>query len=132
MLTDWTTVAGVDGSGLLALVTGAATAEGIHLATLGYEVFVTHPDATSVDDAEAPSHVHHVVAPDVLPEAWPGRFDLVVALDGAPPVAAVAPQGLVLVVADEATELDGLRVLATEEVRELGEVRTRTVLARLD
>ena len=32
VLTDWTTSAGVDGTGLLALVLGGATAEAIHLA----------------------------------------------------------------------------------------------------
>ncbi|MGA8851743.1 MAG: hypothetical protein WB508_08490, partial [Aeromicrobium sp.] len=60
LLTDWTTSAGVDGTGLLALVLGGATPEGIHLATLGYETFVLHVDDSAADAAQQAAHVHHV------------------------------------------------------------------------
>lgn len=93
-LTDWTTVAGLDGTGLLALVTDGADAEAIHLATLGYEVFVLHGASP---DAERPAHVHHVVA-DVgdLPTEWRRRFGLVVTLGATPPVDVVADHGLLV------------------------------------
>lgn len=128
-LTDWTTVAGLDGAGLLALVTGGATAEGIHLATLGYEVFVLHVDDVAAAEAEAPPHVHHVTArADELPAEWTDRFDLVVALDGAVVTSVLAPQGLLLVVADGPVELPGLTSLIAEPIDD-GQVRS--VLARL-
>lgn len=130
VLTDWTTMAGVDGTGLLALVTGGATAEGIHLATLGYEVFVLHSDQAGVDAAESAAHVHPVVASTAaLPDQWSERFDLVVALDGDLPADAVAPQGIALVVATAAVEVIGFTRVVTEQVSD-GE--SRTVLVKLE
>jgi len=130
VLTDWTTTAGVDGTGLLALVTGGATAEGIHLATLGYEVFVLHPDQAAADAAEDAAHVHPVAAaPAALPDEWSERFDLVVALDGDLPSDVVAPQGIALVVAAEPTEVDGFTRVVAEQTPDGG---VRTVLARLE
>ncbi len=101
VLTDWTTSAGVDGTGLLALVLGGATAEGIHLATLGYEVFVLHADDASAAAAETAGHVHHVATdPAGLPEPWHRRFDLVVAIDVPPTPDQVGPAGLLVAVSD--------------------------------
>jgi len=129
VLTDWTTMAGVDGTGLLALVTGGATAEGIHLATLGYEVFVLHTDQEAADAAEQAAHVHPVVAsPVALPDEWTERFDLVVALDGDLPSTAVAPQGVAFVVADEPVHLEGFTRVIDERVADGG---VRTVLVSL-
>lgn len=73
ILTDWTSSSGLAGDGLLALVAGSeVTAEGIHLATLGYEVFVLG----SGDDL---AHVYHVESePAQLPAEWNERFGLVV------------------------------------------------------
>jgi len=125
-------VAGLDGTGLLALVTAGATAEGIHLATLGYEVFVLHASQGDADIAEAAMHVHHVAAEaTALPAAWEGRFALVVALDGAVPEHVVAPQGLVMALADGPLDQTGLTRVVAEEVQEGASVRVRTVLARL-
>ena len=132
MLTDWTTVAGLDGTGLLALVTAGATAEGIHLATLGYEVFVAHSSPEDAEVAEIAAHVHHV-AVDLtdLPAEWAGRFALVAAMDGVVPAQAVAPQGLVVAIADEAVEHDGLTQVVAEPVDDDGSPRVRTVMAAL-
>jgi len=131
-LTDWTTTAGADGAGLLALVTGGATAEGIHLATLGYEVFVLHDNQVSADAAEQASHVHPVVAsPAALPQEWAQRFDLVVALDGDLPVEAIAPQGLAVVFDDHAAEVDELTTVVAEQVDDGQSRGVRTILARL-
>jgi len=132
VLTDWTTVAGLDGAGLLALVTAGATAEGIHLATLGYEVFVLHVDAADAEAAEEAAHVHHVgVDVAALPVEWNQRFALIVALDGVVPVGALAPQGLVVAIADTAIEVSGLTQVRAEEVDDDGAMRVRTVLADL-
>ena len=78
LLTDWTTEAGIAGEGLLALVAGDdAVPEAVHLATLGYEVFVL--DAVT-PDADTPPRVHVVdVAPAEVPTPWHDRFALVVA-----------------------------------------------------
>lgn len=136
LLTDWTTSAGVDGTGLLALVLGGATAEGIHLATLGYEVFVLHADDATAEIAESAAHVHHVAADaGGLPEQWHRRFDLVVAIDAAPTVDQVAPAGLLFVVSADAITLpDGLQEVLREEVEnpaQPGVPSVRVVLARL-
>lgn len=136
LLTDWTTSAGVDGAGLLALVLGGATAEGIHLATLGYEAFVLHADETSAEAAEQAAHVHHVVAdPADLPEEWHRRFDLVVALDHQPAVDQVAPAGLLLVVSAAPIPVpEGLEEVLREEIENPADpeaVYERAVLARL-
>ncbi|MGJ9411247.1 hypothetical protein ACHAAC_00935 [Aeromicrobium sp. CF4.19] len=134
LLTDWTTEAGAAGDGLLALVAGPdVTPEGIHLATLGYEVFV-------LGVGEDLSRVHHVeVAADALPEPWHGRFALVVTFD--PSVTAaladtVAEGGLLVVIGPAGAEfaLPGL----TEVRRERGPdpddpalERSRVVAARV-
>lgn len=101
LLTDWTTTAGVSGDGLLALVAAQdAMAEAIHLATLGYEVFVL--DAVTPDDATPPP-VHVVdVAASALPGEWHGRFALVVAdvASSAAAVPCVAEAGLLVVLGD--------------------------------
>lgn len=101
LLTDWTTTAGVAGDGLAALVAAHdAVAEAIHLATLGYEVFVL--DGTTSDDATPPPvHVVDVAAAD-LPEAWHGRFALVVAdpASSRAVVPCVAEAGLLVVLGD--------------------------------
>jgi hypothetical protein len=101
LLTDWTTTAGVAGDGLAALVAAHdAVAEAIHLATLGYEVFVL--DGTT-PDAAAPPPVHVVdVAAAALPDAWHGRFALVVADPASAPsvVPCVADAGLLVVLGD--------------------------------
>lgn len=108
LLTDWTTTAGVAGHGLTALVAAHdAVADAIHLATLGYEVFVL--DGTTPDDATPPPvHVVDVAAAD-LPEAWRGRFALVVAdaATSATVVTCVADAGLLVVLGD-APVPDGL------------------------
>lgn len=135
LLTDWTTTAGVAGDGLLALVAGdGVTAEGIHLATLGYEVFVLGPG----DDL---THVHHVDVPaDDLPEVWRDRFALVVTFD-ASPAAALAPVladgGLLVVLAgtDERLDLAGLVEVTRESGPDPDEPdvdRVRVVAARVD
>lgn len=107
LLTDWTTTAGVSGDGLLALVTADdAVAEAIHLATLGYEVFVL--DATTPDDATpAPVHVVPVAAAQV-PAQWHDRFALVVAdpATSRDVVACVAPAGLLVVIGDAPAPAD--------------------------
>lgn len=136
LLTDWTTSAGVDGTGLLALVLGGATAEGIHLATLGYEVFVLHPDDADVEAAEQAAHVHHVAAdPAALPEQWRRRFDLVVAIDTAPAVEQVAEAGLLIMVSAGPIDVpDGLERVQRDEVEDParpGAGLERVVLARL-
>ncbi|MGJ9421607.1 hypothetical protein [Aeromicrobium sp. CF3.5] len=136
LLTDWTTSAGVDGTGLLALVLEGATAEGIHLATLGYEVFVLHADDVSAGAAEQAVHVHHVAGdPAALPEPWRRRFDLVVAIDAAPAVEQVAPAGLLFVVSADSIDVpEGLERVLRDEVEDPGQpgaVLERSVLARL-
>lgn len=132
VLTDWTTVAGLDGTGLLALVTAGASPEGIHLATLGYEVFVLHADQADADAAESAAHVHHVAAEvTALPAEWEGRFALVVALDAVVPDQVVAAQGLVVALADGPLDHPGLTRVVAEEVEDGGTVKVRTVLARL-
>lgn len=136
LLTDWTTNAGVDGTGLLALVLGGATAEGIHLATLGYETFVLHADDAAVEAATQAAHVHHVVAdPAALPEQWYQRFDLVVAIDVAPAVDQVAPAGLVFVTSPDSIAVsDGLSEVlheSAEDPDQPGAVVERIVLVRL-
>ena len=135
LLTDWTTTAGVAGDGLLALVAGdAVTAEGIHLATLGYEVFVLG----SGDDL---THVHHVDLPAAdLPEQWRDRFALVVTFDAAaaPALAPVLADGGLLVVvagADDSVDLAGLVEVARESGADPDEPdadRVRIVAARVD
>lgn len=128
-LTDWTTTAGLDGSGLLALVTSGATAEGIHLATLGYEVFVLHGSQASADAADTAAHVHAVVAdPVALPPEWTDRFDLVVAEHGHVPAGVVAPQGLLVVFSDGPVEVDGLTHVTTDQLEDGGR---RSVWVRL-
>lgn len=101
LLTDWTTTAGVAGDGLAALVTAAdAVAEAIHLATLGYEVFVL--DTVTPDDA-TPPRVHVVpIAADEVPEVWHDRFALVVAdvASSAVVVPCVAEAGLLVVIGE--------------------------------
>lgn len=101
LLTDWTTTAGVSGDGLLALVAAVdAVAEAIHLATLGYEVFVL--DRVTPDDA-TPPRVHVVdVAPSQVPPEWDARFALVVAdvEASAAVVSCVAEAGLLVVLGD--------------------------------
>lgn len=136
LLTDWTTNAGVDGTGLLALVLGGATAEGIHLATLGYETFVLHPDDAAAGSAEQAAHVHPVVAdPAALPGEWTGRFDLVVAIDTAPAVDQVAPSGLLFTTsADPLDAPEGVVEVLGETVEdpaEPGRTIHRAVWARL-
>ncbi len=133
LLTDWTTSAGVDGTGLLALVLGGATAEGIHLATLGYEVFVLHADDVSAEGAEQAVHVHHVAAdPAALPEPWHRRFDLVVAIDTAPAVDQVAAAGLLFVVSAVPIDVpEGFQRVLRDEVEDAGRQGERSVLARL-
>lgn len=115
-LTDWTTSAGVGGDGLLALVAGDdVTPEAIHLATLGFEVFV-------LGEGDDLTHVHHVdMQPGDLPELWHGRFSLVVSYDPAlvAQLAAVLADGaLVAVIGDSDSEIDlsGL----TEVARDAG------------
>lgn len=129
-LTDWTTTAGVDGSGLLALVTGGAAPEAIHLATLGYEAFVLHADQSSADAAEQATHVHHVVAdPESLPAEWSDRFGLVVSMDGQVPGGVVAPQGLVVTFSSGDLDLPGLTHVAAEA---LDDGEQRSVWIKLD
>lgn len=107
LLTDWTTTAGVAGDGLAALVAADdAVADAIHLATLGYEVFVL--DGTTPDDAAPPRvHVVDVAAAD-LPDAWHRRFALVVADAAAsvPAAACVADAGLLVVIGDAPVPAD--------------------------
>ena len=131
LLTDWTTSAGLDGAGLLALVLGGATAEGIHLATLGYETFVLHADEAAAESAEQAAHVHHVAGdPSALPEQWDRRFDLVVAIDAEPAVDQVAAAGLLFVVSASPIPVpDGLAEVLREGVE--APDRQRVVLARL-
>lgn len=136
LLTDWTTAAGLDGSGLLALVAGGRAAEGIHLATLGYETIVIHPDDAAAEAAEQAAHVHHVAAdPADLPAEWILRFDLVLAVDVAPPVEVLAAQGILVALTAAAVETpDGLVEVDHEwgaDPDESGTERHRTVLARL-
>ena len=114
LLTDWTTSAGVAGDGLLALVAGDdVTPEGIHLATLGYEVFVLGVG----DDL---SRVHHVdVAAIDLPQPWHERFALVVTFDpdqAAALVPALADGGLLVVIGADGHDVDlpGLAEVARE------------------
>lgn len=150
LLTDWTTEAGIAGEGLLALVAGDdAVPEAVHLATLGYEVFVL--DAVT-SDADTPPRVHVVdVAPADVPGEWHGRFALVVAdvadagaLPGAL-ASCVAPAGLLLVLGHAPVpsplvdaEVAGLAEVRTEvgpdpDARgDEGADRFRVVLARLD
>lgn len=120
LLTDWTTSAGVDGNGLLALVLGGATAEGIHLATLGYEVFVLHADDASAEAAQRAAHVHHVVADAAaLPGEWDRRFDLVVAIQAEPAVEQVAPAGLAFVISSNPAEAPvGLAEVLRDQVED--------------
>ncbi|GAA2076543.1 hypothetical protein GCM10009821_14800 [Aeromicrobium halocynthiae] len=134
LLTDWTTSAGVAGDGLLALVAGeGVTPEGIHLATLGYEVFVL----AAGDDL---SRVHHVDVPaSELPAPWHERFALVVTFDPEPAAAlaaALADGGLMVVIGVEGHDvaLPGL----AEVTREVGPdpndpavTRYRLVMARV-
>ena len=134
LLTDWTTTAGVAGDGLLALVAGdGVTPEGIHLATLGYEVFVLGAG----DDL---ARVHHVdVAADALPEQWRARFALVVTFDPTlvPPLAStVADGGLVVALGDvgQDVQLAGLAEVLHEQGPDPDEEsveRFRLVAARL-
>lgn len=108
LLTDWTTSAGLDGTGLLALVLDGATPEGIHLATLGYEVFVLHADDAAAGAAEQAAHVHHVASDSsALPAEWSGRFDLVVAIDAVLPVDQLAPAGVLFVASTGSIEAPG-------------------------
>ncbi|MEH3033854.1 MAG: hypothetical protein PGN07_07385 [Aeromicrobium erythreum] len=115
LLTDWTTTAGVAGDGLLALVVGpGTTAEGVHLATLGYEVFV-------LDAGDDLTHVHHVdVAPRDVPDAWYDRFALVVSFGGddLPALVPVLAEGGLLVVLGDAgapLDLSGLVEVTREQ-----------------
>ncbi|MCX6408761.1 MAG: hypothetical protein NTV28_17765 [Propionibacteriales bacterium] len=120
LLTDWTTPAGVAGDGLAALVAAAdSVADAIHLATLGYEVFVLDP---VTPDAAAPPPVHVVdLAAGDLPDAWHGRFALVVAdaATSAQVVPCVAEAGL-LVVVDDAPVPPDLAPGLVEVVVEVG------------
>jgi D-arabinose 1-dehydrogenase-like Zn-dependent alcohol dehydrogenase len=134
LLTDWTTSAGLDGAGLLALVLGGATAEGIHLATLGYEVFVLHADEAAAEAAQQTAHVHHVAADHTgLPDQWRRRFDLVVAIDVPPAVEQVADAGLLLVVGPTVPPAPrGLEEVLREAAVGAGDdARVRAVWARL-
>lgn len=134
LLTDWTTTAGVAGDGLLALVAGdMVTPEGIHLATLGYEVFVLG----SGDDL---ARVHHVdVAAEALPAEWKGRFALVVTFDPSTTAAlagTVAEGGLLVAMGAVGREpdLSGLSEVLREQGPDPDEPTTdrfRLVAARL-
>ncbi len=136
LLTDWTTSAGLDGTGLLALVLGGSTAEGIHLATLGYETFVLHTTDEAAESAEQAAHVHHVVAdPAALPGEWSGRFDLVIALDAPPAPDQVAPAGILFISSTDPVGVptDFAEVISehVEDPEQPGVERWRSVLARL-
>ena len=134
LLTDWTSTAGAAGDGLLALVAGdRVTPEGIHLATLGYEVFVLGVG----DDL---THVHHVDVPaDGLPGVWHDRFALVVTFDAAavPALVPVLAEGgllVVLVDAETSVDLTGLVEVARETGPDPDEPdadRVRVVAARV-
>ena len=139
LLTDWTTTAGLDGAGLLALVVGdAVLPDALHLATLGYEVFAV----TDAGGAEAPGRVHVVdVAPADVPEVWQGRFGLVVVLadlgaDALTAVNACLGVGGVLVVigAGETPDVPGLEPVVVDRGADPQDPRTerfRAVWARL-
>lgn len=134
LLTDWTTSAGVAGDGLLALVAGdGVTPEGIHLATLGYEVFVLGVG----DDL---SRVHHVDVPATeLPPPWRERFALVVTFDpdqAAALVPTLADGGLLVVIGAAGHEVDlpGLAEVSREsgpDPQEPDATRYRLVAARV-
>lgn len=118
LLTDWTTTAGVAGDGLAALVAADdAVADAIHLATLGYEVFVLD---TVTPDTATPPRVHVVpIAAAEVPQAWYDRFALVVAdvASSAVVVPCVAEAGLLVVLGDAPVPADlapGLVEVAVE------------------
>ncbi len=138
LLTDWTTTAGVSGDGLVALVAADdAVAEAIHLATLGYEVFVLD---LLTPDAATPERVHVVpIGASDVPVEWHDRFALVVADADASAVVVpcVAPAGLLVVLGD-APVPDGLAPGLVEVLVEVGPdpdaptlERFRSVHARL-
>ncbi|WP_375000267.1 hypothetical protein [Aeromicrobium sp. CTD01-1L150] len=122
LLTDWTTTAGLAGDGLLALVAGdEVTPEGIHLATLGYEVFVLGPHVEAAQDLARVHHVAVDVAAEALPQQWQSRFALAVTFDPAltPQLAGTLAVGGLLVAVGEAGADVDLSTL-TEVLHEQG------------